>query len=126
VLEPFGPGGSRRFQAACHDLISDQQLDPPVEAAPPGSVLVVDGLFLHRDELAGVWDLSVFLQAPLALLSAARMATREGSHPDPTHPSVSRYVEGQRLYFDACRPWSRADLVIDATDLDAPNLIGSR
>ena len=54
------------------------------------------------------------------------MATREGSHPDPTHPSVSRYVEGQRLYFDACRPWSRADLVIDATDLDTPNLIGSR
>ena len=106
-------------------MISDQQLDPPVEAAPPGSVLVVDGLFLHRDELAGVWDLSVFLQAPLTV-SVARMATREGSHPDPTHPSVSRYVEGQRLYFDACRPWSRAGLVIDATDLDAPNLIGSR
>ncbi len=125
VLEPFGPGGSRRFQAACHDLNSDQQLDPPVESAPPGSVLVVDGLFLHRDELAGVWDVSVFLHAPFAV-TVARMAIREGSHPDPTHPSVSRYVEGQRLYLDACRPWSRADLVIDATDLDAPHLIESR
>jgi uridine kinase len=39
---------------------------------------------------------------------------------------VARYVEGQRLYFDACRPWERADMVIDATDLDAPRLIESQ
>jgi uridine kinase len=54
------------------------------------------------------------------------MAVRDGSHPDPTHPSLARYVEGQRLYFDACRPWERADMVIDATDLDAPHLIESQ
>ncbi len=121
LLDPLGPGGSRRYQAACHDLVSDQQLDPPAESAPPGAVLVVEGLFLHRDELAGVWDLSVFLQASFAV-SVARMAARDGSHSDPTHPSVARYVDGQRLYFDACRPWEPANLVVDATDLDAPML----
>lgn len=125
VLEPFGPGKSRRYQAACHDLATDQQLDPPLESAPPAAVLVVDGLFLHRDELAGVWDLSVFLQVPFAV-SVPRMAARDGSHPDPTHASLVRYVEGQRLYFDACRPWERADLVVDVTDLDAPTLIEGR
>jgi uridine kinase len=125
VLDPLGPGGSRRYQAACLDLVSDQQLDPPVESARPGAVLVVDGLFLHRDELAGAWDLSVFLRVPFAV-SVARMAARDGSHPDPAHPSVARYVEGQQLYFDACRPWERADLVVDVTDLDSPSLLGSR
>ncbi len=125
VLDPLGPGGSRRYQAACQDLVSDQQLDPPVESARPGAVLVVDGLFLHRDELAGAWDLSVFLRVPFAV-SVARMAARDGSHPDPAHSSVARYVEGQQLYFDACRPWERADLVVDATDLDSPSLLGSR
>lgn len=125
VLDPFGPRGSRRYQAACHDLTTDQQLDPPVESAAPGAVLVVDGLFLHRDELADVWDLSVFLHVPFAV-SVARMAGRDGSHPDPAHPSLARYVEGQQLYFQACRPWERADLVVDATDLDAPTLIERR
>ena len=105
--------------------MSDQQLDPPVESARPGAVLVVDGLFLHPDELAGAWDLSVFLRVPFAV-SVARMAARDGSHPDPAHSSVARYVEGQQLYFDACRPWERADLVVDATDLDSPSLLGSR
>jgi uridine kinase len=54
------------------------------------------------------------------------MAVRDGSHPDPKHPSVVRYVEGQRLYFDVCRPWERADLVVDASDLDAPVVLISR
>jgi uridine kinase len=88
-------------------------------------VLVVDGLFLHRDELAGHWDLSVFLTAPFAV-TVGRMAARDGSHPDPEHPSVARYVRGQRLYFDACRPWERADVVIDNSDFDRPALIASQ
>jgi uridine kinase len=67
----------------------------------------------------------VFLQAPFAV-TVPRMAARDGSHPGPAHPSVSRYVEGQRLYLDACRPWSRADLVVDATGLDAPTVIATR
>lgn len=83
---------------------------------------MLDGLFLHRDELVGSWDLSVLLQVPFAV-SAARMAARDGSYPDPTHLSVARYVRGQELYFAACRPWQRAELVVDATDLDAPTLV---
>jgi len=52
VLEPLGPGGSRRYLTAVHDVDSDETLDLPVRHADPGSVLILDGLFLHRDELA--------------------------------------------------------------------------
>jgi uridine kinase len=83
---------------------------------------VLDGLFLHRDELAGYWDFSVFLTAPFAV-TAARMAVRDGSHPDPEHPSLARYVQGQRLYFAACRPWERAGLVIDNSAAGAPVIV---
>lgn len=125
VLRPFGPGGSLRYRTASHDLTSDRRQDPPIHEAAAGAVLVVDGLFLHRDELVGCWDLSVFLQVPFAV-SVARMAARDGSHPDPTHPSMTRYVGGQKLYFAACRPWQRAHLVVDATDLDTPTLSEAR
>ena len=96
-----------------------------MQCAEPGAVVLLDGLFLHRDELVGVWDLSVFLQVPFAV-SVSRMAARDGSHPDPAHPQVARYVKGQRLYFAACQPWERADLVVDATDLDSPTIVRSR
>ena len=45
--------------------------------------------------------------------NARRMARRDGSHPDPDHPSMRRYVEGQRIYLAACRPRERATVVID-------------
>jgi uridine kinase len=122
VLAPLGPGGSRRYRPAAHELRTDALLDLPWLDAAPGSVLVLDGLFLHRDELASEWDLSVFLEVPFAA-SVARMARRDGSEPDPDHPSVRRYVAGQRLYFDACAPWHRADLVVDNTSLDEPRLV---
>jgi uridine kinase len=119
VLDAFGPDGSRRYRPAIHDVTTDAVLDLPWRTAPAEAVLVVDGLFLHRDELAPVWDFSVFLDVPFEV-TAARMATRDGTHPDPNHPSVARYVGGQRLYFAACSPWRRADVVIDNSDFLRP------
>ena len=82
---------------------------------------VVEGLFLHRDELAHRWDYSVFLDVPFEV-TAARMAVRDGTPPDPNHPGMRRYVDGQRLYFQACAPWARADRIIDNSDVQRPRL----
>jgi len=122
VLHPLGPGGSRRYRPAGHDLETDRVLHPPLRSAPAGAVLVLDGIFLHRDELAGAWDLSVFLDVGFDE-TARRMAGRDGSEPDPEHPSLTRYVLAQRRYLAECRPRQRADLVIDNTVLAAPVLV---
>jgi uridine kinase len=122
VLIPLGPGGSRRYRPACHDLHTDRVLAPPLIEAPAGAVLVLDGVFLHRDELAGAWELSIFLDVGFAE-TARRMAHRDGSQPDPEHPSVARYVLGQRRYLAECRPHQRADIVLDNTVLAAPVLL---
>ena len=121
VLEPFGPQGSGRYRPAAHDLHSDAVLNPEPRTATPGTVLVVDGLFLHRDEIAAAWDLSVFLDVPFGT-TAKRMADRDGTDPDPEHPSMRRYVEAQRLYFKRCSPHRRADIVIDNQDFENPRI----
>ncbi|MDQ3155627.1 MAG: uridine kinase [Actinomycetota bacterium] len=90
-------------------------------AQPREAVLIVDGLFLHRDELVDLWDLSVFLDVPFGL-STARVAKRDGTEPDPEHESQRRYVEGQKIYFRECSPLTRATLVIDNSDLERPQL----
>lgn len=125
VLEPLGPAGSRRYRPRGHDLATDEVLDGPHAVAPAGAVLVVDGLFLHRSELEGLWDFTVFLDVPFEV-TAARMAVRDGTHPDPEHPSMARYVQAQRRYFAECAPWERADVVVDNADVERPSVTAPR
>ncbi|GAB1640161.1 hypothetical protein KRMM14A1259_05840 [Krasilnikovia sp. MM14-A1259] len=122
VLTPLGPGGSRRYRPAAYDLKTDTMLEPEPSTAEAETVVVVDGLFLHRDELAAAWDFSVFLDVPFPV-TAERMAHRDGTHPDPEHPTMRRYVEGQRIYFRTCFPHQRAGILIDNRDFDAPRIV---
>jgi len=122
VLEPFAPGGSRRFRRAVRDVVTDTPLDLPREHGTDSTVVVVDGIFLHRDELAAWWDFSVYLDVGFAE-TFARMSVRDGCPPDPAHPANARYVEGQRRYLAACSPASRATVVIDNRNLSRPQVI---
>ena len=114
VLTPLGSNGDGRVKVRLFDHRRDAPTDDAPVAICPGSVVIVEGMFLHRPELAGRWDVSVFLSVPFAV-SVARMAARDGSSADPAHPSLRRYVEGQRMYLAACRPEARATFVLDNT-----------
>ncbi|WP_211096766.1 uridine kinase [Arthrobacter echini] len=112
VLDPLSSGGDGWYSPSCYHPVADRTVQAPKIHAPAAALVVVEGMFLHRDELIGHWDASVFLDVPFAE-TAARMAVRDGSNPDPEHPSMRRYMGGQRLYFDAARPWERATFVVD-------------
>ncbi|MHA3704777.1 NUDIX domain-containing protein [Jatrophihabitans sp. YIM 134969] len=106
-----------------HDTVRRTLLDPHPSTGDD-TVLLVDGLFLQREELAGAFDLVVFLDVPFEV-TAARMAVRDGTPADPGHPRMRRYVEGQRIYFARCRPRERADVVIEHSDPLAPVVVRS-
>lgn len=122
VLEPFAPSGTGRFRERSHDLATDAPLDPPWQQAPVDAVLVLDGMFLHRDELAGVWDVSVLLDVPFEE-TCRRMAVRDGTDPDPGAASMRRYVEGQRRYLARHHPAERATVVVDNADVTDPRVV---
>lgn len=122
VLVPFGPQGDGAYRAAASDHRLDVPVDFPRVQAGSGTLCIVEGMFLHRDELAPRWDYSVFLDVPFAE-TARRMALRDGSSADPEHPGMGRYVQGQRLYFADASPWLRATRVVDNTDPAAPRLM---
>jgi uridine kinase len=122
LLGPLGPGGSGLVRTAVHDWRTDQAASAAPLPVPRGTVLVLDGIFLHRDELRQHWDFSVYLDVDFAV-SAPRMAPRDGRPASPAHPANRRYVDGQRRYLAACRPRDRATVVIDNTDLVAPWLV---
>lgn len=121
VLTPLGAGGSRSYRKRSHDLTSDAVLeDEPYHIAPAGSVVIVDGVFLHRDELVNAWDVSVFLDVS-ADVCAERMFVRDGLVTElvPT----ARYHGGQIIYLRACNPKERATILVDNTHPEAPRLL---
>ncbi|KJL29906.1 Thymidylate kinase [Microbacterium oxydans] len=118
LTEPFR-AGSGTYLAATHDVDTDAVLRAPRHDVPRQAVLVVDGIFLHRPELRDIWDLTVYLDVPFHE-SARRMSRRDGSPPDPDSPENARYVGGQRIYLDECRPRDSATILVDYADVTSP------
>lgn len=122
LLDPLSPDGSRRYVAAVHDVATDQPIEMEERIATAGSVLVCDGIFLHRRELAGYWDCSVFLDVEREVANE-RMAQRDGTSAESADGQNPRYVEGQRIYLETCQPSRVATIVIDNNVLDRPRII---
>ena len=97
---------------------SGASLDLPPAPVGRDDVLIVDGVFVHRDELAPYWDFSVYLHVDLAV-SLVRMSVRD----DLPIETTRRYTGAHRLYLGACDPLRQAGVVVDNTDLGAPRLI---
>lgn len=110
LIEPFR-NGEKIVQTKRFDHRVDCQ-DTILEAVGAASVMVLDGIFLHRDEIRHFWDFSVFLKVPFSV-SYQRMASRDGTDPNPEAESNRRYYHGQLFYLQHHRPEERANLVID-------------
>ena len=124
LLAPLGRGGTREYRRAVFDYRTDAPVWHPVETAAENAILLFDGIFLHRPELAGYWDMSIFLDAPFEI-TVARMGARGGTSTDLHAPENRRYVEGQELYLHSCEPRRRATLVVNNADLAAPRLVSA-
>jgi uridine kinase len=120
LLEPLGPGGSRRYRAAVFDLARDEPLPVEWHVASPDAVLLCDGVFLHRPELEGCWDLTVFVAVDLGI-AVERAIARDGEAMRERY--ARRYVPAQRRYLAEVRPEERADVVVDNTDPARPRLV---
>ena len=92
---------------------------------PPDVVLLCDGVFLHRDEVRGGWDITVFVAAEIEV-AAERGIRRDAAW----MPSIEetreryrvRYTPAQRRYLEERRPQELARFVFENTDPDAPVL----
>ena len=125
LLDPLGPDGSRRYRTALFDHRADRPVEAAEQRAEPESVLIVDGIFLHRPELRDCWDFSIFLDVRFEI-SVPRGAQRGEGSPDPLAPENRRYVEGQRLYLRECDPAAHATMVVGYNDPAVPSILENR
>lgn len=123
LLRPLGPEGDGWYAGATFDGRIGQTSTTAPRLAPPGSVLICDGVFLLRPQLRDHWEYAVYLHVdPEESIRRAR--TRDlgqfGSVDEVERRYRGRYMPGQALYRDEARPIERADVVIDNSDPERP------
>ena len=135
LLGPLGPGGSRRYRTRWHDGWKEGEIAEPERVAPDDAVLIFEGVFLLRPELASTWDLHVFLDidAEQSLewgverdLTLDEPALRESRRAGRILVYRERYLPADERYLREVDPKALADVVIDNRDLDAPRLVVRR
>ncbi|MDQ3327773.1 MAG: uridine kinase, partial [Chloroflexota bacterium] len=125
LLQPLGPGGDLRYRTATFDYRTDSRVAAPERLAPADAVLLFDGVFLLRPDLDGFWDYVVFVDVPLEVtLERAQIRDTRlfGTAEAVRAQYMRRYVPGQRIYLERCRPKQRADAVVANVDASAPTL----
>jgi uridine kinase len=122
LLDPLSPRGTGEYVRAVYDVRREREVRVLPELAPDDAILLVDGIFTHRDELIRYWDYSVWLEVPFDV-AIPRGAGRGYGDPNPGSPKNRRYIGGQRLYMAECHPDRRATVVIDNSDLHNPTLV---
>jgi hypothetical protein len=115
VLDPLGPGGSLRWLPGLRDPRTDRPLRRPAVPAPPGTVAVVDGLFLGRWDVADAVDLRVFLE-----VSPAGRARRIGAD------EQARVLPAWERYLEWCEPADGAAFVVRHDRPSHPALLAQR
>jgi uridine kinase len=125
LLEPLRPGGNRTYRTAVFDHRADAAAETAPSRAPDDAILLLDGVFLLRPELAGSWDLRIFVL--VGFDEVLRRALERDRSLFATAAELerryrSRYIPGQQLYYAVAKPEESADLVVDNDDPDHPRL----
>jgi uridine kinase len=103
LVEPFRLGGSTAFVTRAFDPARDAWVEPKWLTGPDDAILVIDGRFVLRERLAGLWDFRIALDGdpedPADVLAYAEsdprlVAAAVVDNSDPEHP--------RRRYFDSC------------------------
>ena len=120
LIDPFRTAGSTGFVLAGFDEQRDQVIHQPKWiTAGPDALLIVDGLFLNRPDLSGLWNFSIWLTVS-AEVGLARLAD-SGIHPESD--IGKRALGADALYQSDADPSEKASAIIDNTDPDHPRRV---
>ncbi|HXD60719.1 MAG TPA: uridine kinase [Lacisediminihabitans sp.] len=111
LLDPFRATSGTGFVLAAFDAARDAPFPSKWTTAGPDALLIVDGVFLHRPELAGFWNYSVWLETP------------ERPQPEVDSEERRRDVAADALYLAEVTPRGKAMAILDNSDPEHPRRI---
>lgn len=125
LLKPLGKGGDRLFRTESFDLVEDRPITSEPELAADDAILIVDGTFLQRPELAPHWDAAVFVQTDPEVSLERGLDRDGGSLGGLEHARNSyekRYQPAYEIYEAEARPEQHADVLFNNDRFEAPTV----
>ena len=110
LLAPFRLGGSTGFVLKAFDVARDVPYEMDWMTGPQDATLIIDGVFINRPELRGLWNFTVWLDVEDAERER-RLIERDGER-----SLGERYAGAYALYNADANPRARASAIIDNTD----------
>lgn len=122
LIDPFMMGGSTSFVLKSYDAETESYVDPEWESCGTNAVLIVEGEFLARPALTNLWHGFLLVDAADEV-RGSRLQARDGAHPLVTHSSHERAQAAHTYYEESAQPFERADMLLDNTDWQQPQLV---
>ncbi|MGM7429304.1 hypothetical protein [Bacillus pacificus] len=126
LLKPLGLNGNLQYETISHNLITDIPVYNTPIFAQPNMVLIVDGTFLLKKDVAHLFDYKIFVDTDFEI-ARKRGAKREteafGSYEEAEKMFLNRYHAACKMYIDEHNPKDCVDVVFRNSDLANPEVI---
>jgi uridine kinase len=126
LLEPLGPGGSRRCRTAMLDSFNDVLLPEEWHELADDAVVIVDGIFLLHPELAKHWDYVIWLDVDVETM-VERARQRDTGWVGSAAAVEQRYRQFRQpvheLYERLASPVAQAHAILDNRNIEQPRLV---
>ena len=122
LLNPLKTG-DLRYKTGAFDYTMDKGVISPLMESTINSILIFDGVFIHRPELREYWDYSIYLHITEEESIRRGINRNSGDVGAIRRRYETRYVAGQRIYHLMSDPISQADIIIDNNDPENPVIL---
>ncbi|TNP02824.1 hypothetical protein FHY65_17780 [Bacillus cereus] len=129
LLMPLGPNGNLQYETISHNLITDMSVHNEPLLATQNMILIVDGTFLLKKDVAYLFDYKFFVDTNFEI-ARKRGAKREteafGSYEEAEKMFLNRYHAACKLYIDEHNPKELADVLFENSKFDDPVVLFKR
>ena len=126
LLEPLGPGGSRRCLPAVWNSARDEPIAEAWVELDRDAIAVVDGMLLLGSDCASHFDFRIWVEVSEETV-IARAVARDVAWVGSAREVEARYrrfwLPAHEFYAETQRPRDRADVVIRNDDVREPKLV---
>lgn len=129
ILEPARASKSVVFEKPVIHEENDSILREVIYQIDARTVVLVEGLFLLRLELRDCFDLVIRLKIPGDLVIARAMSRdvpRLGNRQRVMRHYSRQVLPAHDVYEQACKPDHAADLILDTSDVNQPQILESK
>ena len=125
IINPIKNNGEYIIKGI-YDYKVEKKVTPEKIKIENDLIIVFDGIFMNRDELYKIWDISIFLDIDFkTVLKRAVIRDIEyfGTIGKLKERYKKRYIPGEKIYLRLCKPKERATIVINNNDYNEPKMI---